>query len=150
MQAFIQILVCYIYCLRSSRLFQNRKVWFRTLKIIAAASISIYIVLILSAIIKQVIMKKNKDLYLSCTTDVYFAINFSQNVVLLFYCGVGCYLINKINKYVPNSTLEQSLHESSKLSYLLDLKICLVTFVTLFVVSNFYSIFLFVYVNNYS
>ena len=63
---------------------------------------------------------------------------------------MGFYLIRKINHYVPNSDLERYLHDNNKESYKFDLKICIATFLALFIVSNFYSIFLYVYVNNFS
>ena len=70
--------------------------------------------------------------------------------MLVFYCGVGFYLIHKINTYIPNSDLERYLHENNKEGYKFDLKVCIATFLALFFVSNFYSIFLYVYVNNFS
>ena len=106
--------------------------------------------LIVYAIVKNVIYNIRGDIYLSCKTGIYFAIDSSQSVVLVFYCGVGFYLIRKINNYVPNSDLEHYLHDSNKASYKFDLKVCIATFLGLFIVSNVYSITLFVYVNNYS
>ena len=70
--------------------------------------------------------------------------------MLVFNCGVGFYLIHKINSYVPNSDLEHYLHDSNKASYKFDLKVCIATFLVLFIVSNVYSITLYVYVNNFS
>jgi hypothetical protein len=77
LQAVIQITICYIYCHRSSRLFADRKIWFRALKIISVVSIGAYSVLIVIAIVKEVIMKKRGDIYLSCKTGIYFAIDSS-------------------------------------------------------------------------
>lgn len=76
LQAIIQILICYIYCLRSSRLFSDRKTWFRALKIISIISIGIYFVLVLIAIVKDAVLNKSGDIYLSCTTGIYFVIDF--------------------------------------------------------------------------
>ena len=124
----IQILFCYEYCQRSSRLLTNRKWWFKILKIIAIASIGINLVLIITSFVRHT--EKN-SIYASCTTDLFFAINFSQTMVLLFFCCVGFYLIQKINTYVPVSELERCLHENNKESSKFDLKVCLVTFITL-------------------
>lgn len=129
--AVIQILFCYQYCQRSSRLLNNRKRWFKILKIIAIASIGINIILILSSFIRH---KEKNPIYTSCTTPLFFAINFSQTMVLLFFCCVGFYLIGKINTYAPTSELERVLHENSKESSKFDLKVCLVTFIVLIIV----------------
>jgi hypothetical protein len=77
LQAVIQITICYIYCHRSSRLLADRKIWFRALKIISIVSIGVYSILILIAIVKNVIMNKRGDIYLSCKTGIYFAIDSS-------------------------------------------------------------------------
>ena len=75
-------------------------------------------------------------------------INFLQSIVLVFYCGVGFYLIRKINNYIPMSDLDRYLHDKNKENYKFDLKVCIITFLTLFFVSNFYTTFLYFYVNS--
>lgn len=77
LQAVIQITICFIYCYRSSRLFSDRKIWFRALKIISGVSIAIISVLIIISFVHTVKKKNHKDYYLTCTTPVYFYIDAS-------------------------------------------------------------------------
>lgn len=103
LQAIVQIIICYIYCLRSSRLFENRKTWFKALKIIALVSVGLYLLLLLIAFVRDLKHENTRSIYTSCSTGIYFIIDSLQNLVLVFFCAVGLYLIHKINTYTPTS-----------------------------------------------
>lgn len=133
-----QYLFTYIYCQQSCRLLEQKETWFKALKFIGVISFIIQTALLIYCSATTIVYEK-KDIYQSCTTFYWFALNCSQMLILFFFCCVGVQILRSIHNYAPISDLARKLHDKHKKNYTNQLKTCIFTIVTVIVISNFYT-----------
>ena len=104
--------ICFLFCRNSSKLLPNKKKFLQTLKILGIISVIFYLITFAIQIFQQIL--DVSKVVSGCKSALFIIFSIVQLPVQFLFIVAGYFICRKIQRYVPVTEFEYTIHQLQK------------------------------------